>query len=341
MEVGKIPVNVLTHSVLGQLQRNKKNGGTGLGVDCAVFSLPEGTSLAVCTREGAVTERDESVLDEQFGILLTIPHLITKCANNLAAGGAKVLGFELTLFLPENTEYTAVKELMKRADRVAENMDALIYGGQTRVLPGIQQILAVVSGYGAVPEALSENTDWKNGVLPGQSVILTKWIGLEGTALYTEGYQEAIKKQYPAYLVERGKEFAKLLSVIPEAAVAVRSGVCAMHDASEGGIFASLWELAEGAGVGLDLDLRKIPIKQETVEIAEICGFNPYELLSGGCMVMTSFHGEQLVEALEKEGIPAVIIGQTTKDKAKIIRNEDELRYMDRPKADEIYHRPL
>jgi len=119
----------------------------------------------------------------------------------------------------------------------------------------------------------------------------------------------------------------------------MKSGVCAMHDASEGGIFAALWEMAEGAGVGLTIDLKKLPIRQETVEVCEYLGVNPYELKSGGCLVMTTEDGVGLVNTLETEGIPAVIVGKITDSNDRIIRNEDEVRYMDRPKQDEIYKR--
>ena len=49
----------------------------------------------------------------------------------------------------------------------------------------------------------------------------------------------------------------------------MKSGVRAMHDVTTGGIFGALWELAEASGVGLEIELKKIPIRQETVEICE------------------------------------------------------------------------
>lgn len=143
--------------------------------------------------------------------------------------------------------------------------------------------------------------------------------------------------RYPAYFVEEAAGFDRYLSIIPEAATAMKSGVCAMHDASEGGIFATLWELAEGAGVGLTIDLKKLPLRQETVEVCEYCNVNPYELLSGGCLVMTTEDGQTLVTALEEAGIPAATVGKVTDSKDRILVNEDEVRYMDKPKQDEIY----
>lgn len=59
-----------------------------------------------------------------------------------------------------------------------------------------------------------------------------------------------------------------------------------MHDVSEGGVFAALWEMAEGAGVGLTIDMKKLPLRQETVEVCEFCNVNPYELRSGGSLII-------------------------------------------------------
>ena len=77
------------------------------------------------------------------------------------------------------------------------------------------------------------------------------------------------------------------------------------------------------------------------MEICEYLGVNPYELHSEGCLVMTADNGEELAEALRAEGIEAVVIGRTTDKKAKIIRNDEEVRYMDRPKQDEIFRSSL
>ena len=110
----------------------------------------------------------------------------------------------------------------------------------------------------------------------------------------------------------------------------MKSGGCTMHDASEGGIFAGLWEMAEGAGVGLTIDMKKLPLRQETVEVCEYCNVNPYELRSGGSLIIAS--PEETAE-----GIPAVIVGRFTYSNERLILIEDEIRYMDRPQRDEIY----
>ena len=106
---------------------------------------------------------------------------------------------------------------------------------------------------------------------------------------------------------------------------------------TEGGIFGALWEIAEASGVGLEIDLKKIPLKQETVEICEFFGINPYELISSGSMLMAAKDGNGLVMELEKAGIPAVVIGKATDSNDRVLLNEEERRFLEPPKTDELY----
>ena len=122
--------------------------------------------------------------------------------------------------------------------------------------------------------------------------------------------KEELSARFTEDFILRAQRFDQMLSVMPEAAAAVKSGVKAMHDVTEGGIFGALWELAESSGVGLEIELKKIPLKQETVEICEFFGINPYGLISSGAMLMASNDGSRLVMYLKKAGIAACIIGK-------------------------------
>lgn len=166
-----------------------------------------------------------------------------------------------------------------------------------------------------------------------QDILVSKWIGLEGTARLAGENYERLRERFPARMIEEAAAFDRYLSVIPEAATAMKSGACGIHAVSQGGIFAGLWEMAEEAGVGLEADLRKIPVRQETIEICEFFGENPYELLSGGCLIMTTEDGNALVTALLREGIPAVIIGRTTRGNDRVLYNEGRKSYLNKPRS--------
>ena len=104
-----------------------------------------------------------------------------------------------------------------------------------------------------------------------------------------------------------------------------------MHDISDGGIFAALWDFSEKAKVGIEVNLKAIPIKQETVEFTEIFRINPYWMKSAGSLLMATNNATGLVEELKKNGIHSAIIGKTTDNNDKKIINGDEVRYLDKP----------
>ncbi len=327
MKSGKVSGNVLKRSVLGRIGKRDEEAvnGAGLGKDCAVFPSVGESSLVSCVQE--------AVLGGTAEASVTLAELIQKCANNLAAGGAVPLAVMIVLFLPEDSEETLLRSLMEEAEEKCRELSIEIAGGQSRITGAVSAPVGTVTGYG---KPFPDNYQNKKAE-PGQDVILSKWIGLQGTAMLAKHSRERLRERYPAYFVEEAEGFGRYLSVLPEAAAAVKYGVCAMHDASEGGIFGALWELAEGAGIGLQIDMRKIPLRQETVEVCECCNVNPYELMSGGCLVMTAEDGFGLVQALAAEGIPAAAVGKVTAGKERILRNGEEIRYLNRPERDGIY----
>ncbi len=290
--------------------------------------------------------------------VVSVARLIQKAANKLASYGAEPVGVMIALILPQELEEPQIKMFLVDAEAKAKELNLEITGVQTSVTGAVGLPIATVTGIGKLAEnafvvkemtgnpqaderkgsdGKSNNTGRRNHPLPGQDVVISKWIGLEGTAALAKANREKLLTRYPAYLVEEAAGFDKYLSIIPEAATAGKSGVCAMQDASEGGIFACLWEMAERAGVGLTIDMRKLPLRQETVEVCELCGVNPYELMSGGCLVMTTEDGVGLVTALHEAAIPAVIVGKVTDSNDRILLNGEEVRYMDKPQQDELY----
>lgn len=331
MQIGKVPENILKRSVLGQIKtkRDEVSHGAGIGKDCAIFSLEEGAEMAVCVQEAAV-EADRAA-PEGF---LTMADLIQKCANNLAAGGARPMAATIALLLPEQTEEPEIRGLMGAAEAKCGELSMAIAGGQTRITAAASSPIAAVTAYGR-PWGPG---GFRTGAMePGQDLVLSKWAGLQGTALLAKWHEGKLRERYPAYLVREALGFGRYLSVLPEAEAAAAYGACAMHDASEGGILGALWELAAGAGVGLTIDMRKLPLRQETVEVCECCNANPYELLSGGCLIMAAWDGLGLKGALEARGIPAAVIGKVTDSNDRILVNGGEVRYLDRPKRDSIY----
>ena len=323
MRLGKISDSILKRTVLKQIKKNRKEvlSGAGIGEDCAIFSC-EGSNMASCVVQDTLQDGRD------------MWRAVHKAANNLATAGAQPLAVMLSILLPEKASEEKLKKLMESATQAARELQIQIAGGHTAVSKYVTQKLVTVTAYGLVSQGGAYTT---KGVKPGQDIVMTKWIGLEGTAILAQKKKEELRNRYPEYLIDEAAAFDQYMSILPEAATAIKSGVCVMHDASEGGILATLWELAESSGVGLHIDLKKLPIRQETVEVCEFCDVNPYELLSGGCLVMTTQDGDRLVEALQEQNIPAVVVGKITDSNDRMIYNGEEKRFLDKPKTDEIY----
>ena len=97
--------------------------------------------------------------------------------------------------------------------------------------------------------------------------------------------------------------------------------------------------MAEAAGTGLSINLKAIPVRQETIEICEQLELNPYRLLSGGSLLMAADDGEALAESLIQSGIPAFVIGCATEgnDRVLVGSEEGERRFLEPVNQEELF----
>lgn len=324
MKIGKLPENVLKRSVFKQLHTKRKEilQGAGVGEDCAAMMLEADEMFVVSTDPITGTTQDIG----RMAMLVTL--------NDLASAGAEPVGVLLTALLPEDITEPQIRQIMQQVDRECEKYHVQVMGGHTEITRAVNQPLLTVTGIGKAPKGKMIST---GGARPGDDIVITKWIAIEGTMILAKEREKELLERFPKKMIEEAKKMEKYLSVVPEAAAAVKSGVNAMHDVTEGGIFGALWEMAEASVVGLEIDLKKIPVRQESIEICEYFGINPYELISSGSMLMAASDGNMLVRNLEKEGIPAAVVGKAMEGNDRILINDGEVRFLEPPKTDELY----
>ena len=73
------------------------------------------------------------------------------------------------------------------------------------------------------------------------------------------------------------------------------------------------------------------------MEICEEFGLNPYRLYSRDCGVLAAPNGGRLAERLQREGIPAAVIGRVKRGIAREILSEEGVAYLERPREDEMW----
>ena len=324
MKVGKVSESVLKRSVLKQVHTKRPEVlvGASVGEDCAAVKLSEDELFVLSVDPITGTSKDIGAL----AVHVTM--------NDIASAGAEPVGIMISALLPETVEEPELREMMQQIEEVCAALQIQTMGGHTEITRAVNQPIITVTGVGKVKSGKMVTT---GGAKPGQDIVVTRWIGLEGTSILAKEKEEELLKRFAPAFIETAKGYDRFLAVVPEAATAVKSGVSAMHDVTEGGIFGALWEMAEASGVGLSIDLKKIPVKQETIEICNYYDLNPYELISSGSMLIAADNGYDLVRELERQGIHSAVIGKATEGNDRVVINQDERRFLEPPKTDELY----
>ena len=309
---------------------NKMGNSAVNGADCAILPPCDNDMVAVTATAQA------SGIDTRVAA-----RAVYHALNHVAALGVDLnvsdttkTYISLSILLPAELREAKLRAMLETASLVSDNLKAPIVHTETQVITDIQTaiVTAHVTAY-----AYSDLLVKAGKALPQQDVVMTKWLGIEGTAVIADRKAKELEERYPLSIIEEAASFDRYFSVIPEAATAVKSGASAMCVVREGGIFGALWKFAQDSGVGLVIDLRKIPVRQETIEVCEFYDINPYKLIAGGSLLIATDNGGQLVSKLTEKGIPATVIGKTTDGNDRILQNGDEIRYLEPAREDEIY----
>lgn len=186
-----------------------------------------------------------------------------------------------------------------------------------------------MTGIGKVKE---DELILSGGAKPGQDIVVTKYLGMEGTGIIANEKEDELKEWFSDTFIDDAKAFLDDISVVPEGLIARKYASC-MHDITESGVYGALWEISKASGVGVEVCIEDIPLRQHTIEFCERYDLNPYQLISSGSMLITTDHGRTLVNELEQAGIKATIIGHTTDSRDKVIYRQGKaanLEHLDR-----------
>ena len=169
-----------------------------------------------------------------------------------------------------------------------------------------------------------------------RDIVFVGHAGMDGMLRITEEKEQELKTRFAPVFMKQIKSYGQQIFAPKEIEAAKAGGAFVVRQVADGGILAALWNLALELEQGLDLDMKKISILQETIEVCEHFRLNPYQMISTGSFLAVTDNGEVLADALNNQGITAAVIGHTTDNNDKILRNGEEMRYIDRPAPDEI-----
>lgn len=323
MKPGKVSEAVYKRSILKNIKVNvqKVYQGPGIGVDACVHRPLGGVCPVTCA--STVT-----MLKKKIGKIA-----LYRAINCLAAMGAVGKSIWVNFLFPDWFMESHLKEIMEELEDTAIILEIEIAGVYMESVEGIVAPILTISAYGEVMQK-----DWvtPKRIQAGMDLVMTKDAGTEGAVIVALEREEELLKRFTPSFVDQVQSLFSEISATEEAAVAVLHGVKAMHSIGEGGIFGALWEVAEAANLGLKVDLKKIPIRQETIEVCELFHINPYQITSTGSMLMVVEDGPYLTEELNRKGFCAAVIGCTTSGKERLLLQDEEKRFLEPPKMNEL-----
>ncbi len=236
-------------------------------------------------------------------------------ANDLATVGARPRWFLVTALLPEDTADEAlVRSIWQDLRAALERIGCDLCGGHTEITPGLDRPVLVGQMLGEVP---ADRFVDKRSVRPGDVILLTKGVPVEGTAIMARECAGRLKNAVEESELARARGFLDDpgISVVEEAMIACEAGeVHAMHDPTEGGLATALWELAQAAECGLRVRQGDIPVLEPGGTFCRHLGIDPLGTIASGALLICApeKEGAAITAAIREAGIDCTDIGQTT-----------------------------
>lgn len=261
-------------------------------------------------------------------------------ANDIAAMGGRPMWFLATILLPEKgTTSDLVEKIFRQLSSACGKIDVAFCGGHTEITAGIDRPIVIGTMLGEVEK---ERLITTAGARPGDDILLSKAIAIEGTSILAREKGGELARRFGEEFLGSCRKLVEEpgISVLEEVRIAIRNGrVHSLHDLTEGGLANALHEVAAAADAGLVVEEDRIPILAECRLLCEHFGLDPLGLIASGSlliMVEPSDSGK-VIRSLEKAGVPAAKIGKIThKEQGVKIGCGGRIRDLPRFDRDEI-----
>ena len=279
------------------------------GVDVGVVRVAEGVAMALTA--------DPVFVVPAYGWERAAWFAAHILASDASTSGLPLRWMAVDLNLPPEVTDEELTSLWDAFHRACEDMGVAVVTGHTARYEGCTW--PMVGGAVCMASGPEDRYVTPEMARSGDLVVVTKGAAIEATALFAATFPERLATGVGAETVRAADALFERMTVVPEAVVARHfglraEGVTSMHDATEGGVFGGLTEVAAASGVGMRIELDAIPVRPEVGAVCEHVGMDPYISISEGTLIATvvQARAEGFVDALAAEGITAAIVGEVT-----------------------------
>ncbi|HEX9018227.1 MAG TPA: AIR synthase family protein [Anaerolineaceae bacterium] len=300
LPLGKLPPELLAR-LLAQapIKDPRVLYGPGIGLDCAVIDLGD---RVLVFKSDPITFATEDI--GWYAVQIN--------ANDVATTGAVPRWMLATLLLPEGeTTQASVEAIFDQLYRAAGALGISVVGGHTEITYDLNR--PILNGT-LIGDVERERLIVPTGACPGDRLLLTKGVPIEGTALLAREFAQRLSGILTPAELEQARQFLYQpgISIVRDARVATQSGrIHAMHDPTEGGLAGALWELSDASGRRLVVDPSAVPIPDLSGRICAAFGLDPLATIASGALLLAAYPDDApaIRRALEAEGIACAEIG--------------------------------
>ena len=200
--------------------------------------------------------------------------------NDLAMGGAKPLFLSVAFIIEEGLSINVLRRVVESLRSAAQNAGVEIVTGDTKVVEqgSGDELFINTTGIGLVPDDLVLSA---NRARPGDKVLLSGSIGEHGIAILAQ--REGLEFECP--VESDSAALHGLVAAMFQVANIDRNAIRCLRDPTRGGVSSTLNEIAEQSRVGVHLEERAIPIREEVRGACEMLGLDPLYVANEGKLI--------------------------------------------------------
>ena len=271
----------------------------GVGEDAAAVDIDKEEILVI--KSDPITFATDAI--GHYAVLIN--------ANDIATSGAIPRWFLTTLLFPSGVTASSIRQVMHELESACRRWSITLCGGHTEITDAVTR--PVISGMLAGTVTKNRLIDKRN-IKPGDNVLLTKAVAVEGTAIIAREFGDRLGVLGMTESdIETCKQFLFSISILEEAQIARDyGGVSAMHDITEGGLATALMELSIAGKHRIRVNMDRIPIFPQTKKICTLLGIDPMGLIGSGSLLICSRKNETetLMDSIADAGIDIARIGE-------------------------------
>lgn len=196
--------------------------------------------------------------------------------NDLAMAGARPMYLSCGLILEEGTPMETLRRVVASMRQAAEEVGARIVTGDTKVVDRGKSdgIFINTAGIGLIGQGIDVSPA---RVAPGDRILVSGDIGRHGITIMS--VRESLQFEGAPE-----SDCASLAGLVAEL-TALGVDLHCLRDLTRGGLAAALIEIAEHAGVGIDLNEDAIPVSSSVDGACELLGLDPLYVANEGRLV--------------------------------------------------------